>query len=176
MSRALVTSEEGASAEQEFAELFREHYQFMYRTAYSVTGSRQDAEDAVQAIFLRLMQRPLRLKTTTKAYLYRAAVNQALSTLRSRKRIDVSEDVEQLLPQVLSPGDPISDTIRQALQDAMARLRPRAVEILILHYEHNYSDQEIAGMLNATRGTIAVTLFRARARLKKLMTRSLARR
>jgi RNA polymerase sigma factor (sigma-70 family) len=46
------------------------------------------------------------------------------------------------------------------------------VEILVLRYEHNYSDAEIAGMLGKSRGTVAVTLNRARARLKKLLAAS----
>lgn len=175
MSRALVATPKGGALEHAFAEIFREHYQLIYRTAYSVTGSRQDAEDVVQAIFLRLLQRGTPLEARTlKGYLYRAAVNEALSTLRSRKRYQASEDVERLHQPAHTPRDPGADGIRQVLLDAIAQLRPRAVEILILHYEHHYSDREIAKMLNTSRGTIAVTLYRARARLKKILTRSLA--
>jgi len=43
------------------------------------------------------------------------------------------------------------------------------VEILILHYEHDYSDAQIGKLLGTSRGVIAVTLYRARARLKKLL-------
>jgi RNA polymerase sigma factor (sigma-70 family) len=51
----------------------------------------------------------------------------------------------------------------------MTDLKPKAAEILLLHYKHNYSDAEIAKMLGKSRGTIAVTLYRIRARLRKLM-------
>jgi DNA-directed RNA polymerase specialized sigma24 family protein len=40
-----------------FERLFREHHAFVYRTAYSVTGARHDAEDVLQTIFLRLLRR-----------------------------------------------------------------------------------------------------------------------
>jgi DNA-directed RNA polymerase specialized sigma24 family protein len=40
---------------------------------------------------------------------------------------------------------------------------------LILRYEHDYSDAEIAKLLGTSRSAIAVRLFRARARLKKFM-------
>jgi DNA-directed RNA polymerase specialized sigma24 family protein len=46
------------------------------------------------------------------------------------------------------------------------------VEMLILRYEHNYSDAEIGKLLGKSRGVIAVTLYRARARLKKLVRAS----
>ena len=42
----------------------------------------------------------------------------------------------------------------------------------VCRYEHNYSDAEIAKMLGTSQGTIAVTLSRARARLKKLLCAS----
>jgi RNA polymerase sigma factor (sigma-70 family) len=53
--------------------------------------------------------------------------------------------------------------------DAIAQLNPSVVEILILRYAHDYTDAQIAQMLRKSRGTIAVTLYRARVRLKKLM-------
>jgi DNA-directed RNA polymerase specialized sigma24 family protein len=41
--------------------------------------------------------------------------------------------------------------------------------MLILRYQQGYSDSEIASMLGKSRGVIAVTLYRARHRLKSLM-------
>jgi RNA polymerase sigma factor (sigma-70 family) len=59
--------------------------------------------------------------------------------------------------------------MQRRLVNAIARLKPRAVEILILHYEHGYSDAEIAQMLGKSRSAVAVTLTRSRQRLKKLL-------
>ena len=42
---------------QEFEALFDDHYALVYRTAYGITGRVEDAEDIVQTIFLRLLQR-----------------------------------------------------------------------------------------------------------------------
>jgi RNA polymerase sigma-70 factor (ECF subfamily) len=173
MSIAAVPSGEGLS--QEFDELFREHFQFVYCTAYTVTGSRQDAEDVVQTIFLRLIRRdvPPSLRDGPKAYLYRAAVNESLNIIRSRKRHELTDDMERL--EALSPpaADNPDDELQRSVVEAMAQLNPLAVEILILRYEHNHSDAEIAKMLGKSRGTIAVTLYRARARLKKLLRAAL---
>jgi DNA-directed RNA polymerase specialized sigma24 family protein len=59
----------------ELGELFEEHSRLVYRTAYSVTASPQDAEDVLQKLFLHLLRRgfPPGLKENPKAYLYRAA-------------------------------------------------------------------------------------------------------
>ena len=178
MSIATIPSANSGSANEDFVQVFggiyRAHYQLVYRTAYSVTGSRQDAEDALQTVFMNLLDQeyPGGLVRSPKAYLYRAAVNAALNTVRSRKRynlVDGIEDIESPAPHTsVEPGDPT----RRRLMNAIAKLKPKEVEILILRYEHDYSDAEIAKILGKSRGTIAVTLYRTRARLKKLLRTS----
>jgi len=174
MPTTTVAIVSGEALTQDFEEIFREHYQLVYRTAYSVTGSRQDAEDVLQTIFLRLLQRevPPDFRKSPKAYLYRAAVNLSLNTVRSRKRQNVAGDVECLEAPAPSAESSTDGQMQRSLVDAIAQLKPRAVEILILRYEHNYSDAEIAKMLGKSRGTIAVTLYRTRGRLKKLLRAS----
>jgi DNA-directed RNA polymerase specialized sigma24 family protein len=82
---------------REFEELFREHFQLVYCAAYSVTGSSQDAEDVIQTVFLKLRQQPLllRIRDNPKPYLYRAAVNASLNIIRSRKRQELTGDVDR---------------------------------------------------------------------------------
>jgi len=173
MSTLSIFSARGEALAQGLEDVFREHAQLMYRTAISMTGSRQDAEDVPQTIFLRLLQRgvPLEFRRSSKSYLYRAAVNLSLDLIRSRKRRTFIHEVELLQTPAPEATDE-DDAIQRHLLDAIAKLKPRAVEILILHYEHNYSDAEIATMLGKSRGAIAVTLYRARARLKKFMLRA----
>jgi RNA polymerase sigma-70 factor (ECF subfamily) len=172
MAIATVPVVNGDILTQEFESIFRENCLFVYRTAYSVTGNHSDAEDVVQTVFLKLLQRnvPLHLKKEPKAYLYRAAVNSALNIVRSRKRQKLTGEAEGLTTPAPEPGDEGAlETIRQNLMDAIAQLNPSVVEILILRYAHDYTDAQIAQMLRKSRGTIAVTLYRARVRLKKLM-------
>ena len=174
MRTAAVPTATGDVLTRDLEALFREHYGLIYRTAYSVTGSRQDAEDVLQTIFLRLLRRalPPDLAANPKGYLYRAAVNLSLNTLRARARHEVADALERLpAPSIVTPTDAEDETRRQLLQ-AIAQLPPRAVEILILHYEHDYSDAEIAKMLGTSRGTIAVTLWRTRRRLRMLLGRA----
>jgi RNA polymerase sigma factor (sigma-70 family) len=125
----------------------------------------------MQTIFMRLLRRefPPALQKNPKGYLYRAAVNVSLNTIRSRRHEMSALDVEPPEMPLPSVDSSWPDELRRNLTEAIAKLRPRAVEILVLHYEHNYSDAEIAKMLGTSRGTVAVSLYRTRARLKKLM-------
>src|SRR4051794_23505466 len=83
---------------QEFGRIFEQYYDLVYRTAYSITRTPQDAEDVVQTIFLRLLRRdaPPDLTKNPKGYFYRAAVNVSLKTVRLRERHVLSGDSEQL--------------------------------------------------------------------------------
>ena len=160
---------------EDLEETFREHSRLVYRTAYSVTGSPQDAEDVVQTLFLQLLGRglPPEFNRNPKGYLYRAAVNLSLNAVKSRERRASAIDPNRLeLPDRMADAREHSDTqddLQARLVSAIARLNPRAVDMLILRYEHDASEAEIGRLLGTSRGVVAVTLFRARARLKKLL-------
>jgi RNA polymerase sigma-70 factor (ECF subfamily) len=170
---AIAAVRSGEALSEEFEELYSQHWQLVYRTAYAITGNRQDAEDVLQSIFVKLLQRGLSadVMQAPARYLHRAAVNLSLNVLRARKRQRLVDGVEHLD----IPDRQVDEATRQAddfhdrLMEAIAQLRPRAVEILLLHYKHDYSDAQIATLLGTSRGTIAVTLYRLRARLKSLV-------
>jgi RNA polymerase sigma-70 factor (ECF subfamily) len=103
-----------------------------------------------------------------KAYLYRAAVNLSLDTLKTRRRHVLVDAAE--LPEVQVPAaEPAGDDHHRRLYRAIAELKPEAAQILILRYVHGRSDAEIAAMLGMSRGAIALRLFRSRAKLRALL-------
>jgi RNA polymerase sigma-70 factor (ECF subfamily) len=158
---------------REFDELFQEHAPLVYRTAYGVTASHEDAEDVLQNLFLRLLRRdlPPEVRRNPKAYLYRAAVNLALDTVRLRRRQVLVGDsaIFEVIPAQDASAEITDDELHRRLYEAIAELKPRAAEVLILRYVHSKSDSEIAKLLGVSRGTIALRLFRSKARLKKIL-------
>jgi RNA polymerase sigma-70 factor, ECF subfamily len=159
-----------AAVEPDLEAIFREHYRTVYRTAYGVTGSTQDAEDVAQTVFLRLLHgQASREWKNPAAYLYRAAVNESLTLIRARKRQARNADAERAtVASETTPADAQRD-IHRRLYEAVAELGRKAAEILILRYVHDYSDAQIAKLLGTSRGTIAVSLYRSRARLRTLL-------
>ena len=158
---------------RQFEAIFKVHAQLMYRTAYGVLGTHHDAEDVVQTIFLKLFRQefPPDLERNLEAYLYRAAVNASLSTIRNRRHEVLVESYEQF--ETPAPGD-LGDRERHLrLYEAIAELKPDAAQIVILRYMHNKSDSEIARMFGVSRGAIALKLFRSRMKLKKLLRETL---
>jgi RNA polymerase sigma-70 factor (ECF subfamily) len=159
----------------DFARIYREHASFIYRTAYGVTGSREDAEDILQAVFLRLMsgEFPPDFQKNPKGYLYRAAVNRSLDVIETGRRRPQLLKTAPVIETSTSPDDPcVQEERHRRLYEAIAKLSPKQAEVVALRYLHDLSDGEIAKMLAASRTAIAVRLFRARARLKKLIRKS----
>jgi RNA polymerase sigma-70 factor (ECF subfamily) len=161
---------DAAGLDEAFEKLFREHYRMAYRTAFGILGNSEDADDAAQTIFLRLLNRelPSDLMRRPKAYLYRAAVNESLNIVRSRKKRRLTDDVERFGAPPPSDTDYAED-MHQRLYEAVAKLSRGSAHILVLRYVHQYSLEQIAKLLGTSRSTIAVSLFRSRARLKKWM-------
>jgi RNA polymerase sigma-70 factor, ECF subfamily len=165
------TREPGAD---EVEDIFHEHYRLVYGAAYTVTGSAQEAEDVLQTVFLQLLRSgvPSGLRKNPKGYLYRASVNQALNAVRSRRRRAETFDPAALDRAVDLAGDCAADEtedLQRRLAEALPKLNQRAVEMVILRYEQKYSVNEIATLFGTSRSVVAVTLWRARARLRKLM-------
>jgi RNA polymerase sigma-70 factor (ECF subfamily) len=154
----------------EIEELFREHSQMLYRTAYTMLGNVADAEDVLQTVFLRLLRHEPELDSNPKGYLYRIAINVSLNVIRSRKRLEFTSDAERLeTPADVHTPNRSTEDLRGRVTEAVAELSPGDAQVLILRYVHDYTDAEIATLLGVSRGTIAMRLFRSRLRLKKLM-------
>src|SRR5580692_1538522 len=117
---------------QQLEHIFDRHYELIYRTAYGLTGSAADAEDIVQTIFVRLLNRelPPDLSTTPERYLYRAAFNLSLNAIRDKKRQVLSDNMEAF-DTAYSPGEARAEDVLmdRRLHQAIAALNPAAAQI-----------------------------------------------
>src|SRR6185503_2252361 len=97
MAGVTISTVTGKQEERELEAMFREHYRLVYQTARSLVGNPSDAEDVLQAVFLRLARNevPPRFRTNARGYFYRAAVNQSLDLIRSRQRYELVDDPDR---------------------------------------------------------------------------------
>jgi RNA polymerase sigma-70 factor (ECF subfamily) len=169
MSRASVIPIATRKWPDELEELFEKQHRLVYRTAYSLTGSVQDAEDVLQTVFLRLLARevPPDLSRDPEPYLYRAAFNLSMDVIRARQRSKPADDATIAEKAAHNPDD--VEEIEQLLHAAIAQLSPVAAQIVVLRYIHSKNEAEIARIMGTTRSTVAVSLFRSRRRLRKLL-------
>jgi RNA polymerase sigma factor (sigma-70 family) len=156
----------------EFEAIYQEYGPLVYRTAWCVLRSAEDAEDVVQAIFLRLLRNEglPTLQKDPQAYFYRAAINASLDVLKARRRRPfLVGDMEQL--DIAAPNVPsgLDDEIRGSVYEAIAQLGAEAAETVLLRYMQNKSLAEIATRMGVSRTVVAVRLFRARAQLRRIL-------
>jgi RNA polymerase sigma-70 factor (ECF subfamily) len=153
-------------------QMFQDNYRCVYRAAYGVTGRPEDAEDVLQNLFLRLLQRgfPPDARGNARGYLYRAAVNLALDSLRSRRRQILREHLASVESATSTMKSGANEEIEACLLKVVGKLAPENAELLRLRYVDDHSDAEIARRRGTSRGAIAVRLCRIRTRIRKLMS------
>jgi len=155
--------------------LFLAHHERIFRAAYRVSGSVQDAEDVLQAVFLRILKQneDAKVGNDPGSYLCRAAINASLDILRSRgRRQMVSLDEREDEIDLLSPPTDIEvhrSEDRRQLRAAIATLSQREAEIFSLRHFEDFKNNEIAEMIGISSSSVAVTLHRAREKLQELL-------
>jgi RNA polymerase sigma-70 factor (ECF subfamily) len=156
--------------------LYREDAEIVLQTAYRVTGSTADAEDVLQTVFTRLASRktPPDFSTGSRAYLRRAATNAALDIVQSHRvrkgvSLEITRDEVERDPGPAPDHRHLGRELHDHLRAALTTLSSRGAEIFVLRYFEDLDIAEIAKQLGTSTNTVAVTLHRARARLRKEM-------
>lgn len=153
-----------------YAVLVRRHQDRIYRHLLNLTGSREDALELAQEVFIKAWEAlpAWRPEAQFHTWLYRIASNLALDVLRRRQVVHfvaLEEDYD-------APADqPGPEAALQAKQDmvnldaALARLAPEHREIVLLREVEGLSYEELAAALRIDMGTVKSRLARARAAL-----------
>ena len=149
---------------EEVASLYRRHARMVYQIALMLLKSAPDAEDAVQTVFRRAMERekPFDGPDHERAWLIVATRNECKNQLRHwwrAKRAD-ADALDNLIWE--QPGD-------GELWDMILRLPEHEKTALYLHYYQGYSTVETADLMGKNPSTVRSWLSRARRKLKDLL-------
>ena len=144
-------------------ELFDRYGDAVYRVALGFLRSQQEAEDAVQTVFLRLLERDIKAYPgKERALLTKMTVNHCKNVLSRAKRHDIVPLDETVL--LAQPED------REVFR-AVMELPERYRAVVCLHYFEGYSFQEIAQLLHISPSAVSMRLYRARSTLKQQVGR-----
>jgi RNA polymerase sigma-70 factor (ECF subfamily) len=99
---------------------------------------------------------------------HRIAVNRTLNALRKVNRLDRTETE---MPEDLAAPQEDYDRgfVAESIEMAVSRLSPGARAVFVLHDVEGYTHEEIAGELGITTGGSKSQLFKARAKLRRLL-------
>ncbi len=141
------------------SELFQQYGDSVFRLAWSYTGSRQDAEDVTQTVFLRLIEKAPALEPgKERAWLFQVTVNQCRSLWRQLTRHRV-EPLEEALSVAAEEERPL-------LRQVMELGREDRTALYLFYYE-GYDTREIGEMLRISQSGVTTQLCRARKRLRE---------
>ena len=155
----------------EYQRLYETYYTMVYRLSLLILKNPQDAEDAAQTIFLKVIEKQPSFADAEheKAWLLTVTRNHCRDIQRSfwHKR---RADPEQLPEPSIEPFDKQGGLLFEIIQTLPSKQR----EVVYLYYFEDYSIKEISQILNRNESTIQSQLSAARNKLKKHISASKA--
>jgi len=157
------SSPEGRGRSDAIADLYGRYGRTLFRLAYRLTGTKEDAEDVVHDVFAGLPESLERYEERGRvdAWLRRVTARVALMRLRSGRRRPTIR-LENVDVRSEASNEPHID-----LQAAVDALPSHLRSVLVLREIEGYSHAEIAGMLGISAVTSRVRLLRAMAKLRR---------
>lgn len=154
----------GALTAEEVASLYRRHANMVYQIALMLLKHVPDAEDAVQTVFRKAMERekPFDGPDHERAWLIVTARNECKNQLRHWWRTRRADGAELDSLPWEQPGD-------GELWDLILTLPEHEKTALYLYYYQGYSAGETAELLGKNPSTVRSWLCRARRKLKHLL-------
>jgi RNA polymerase sigma-70 factor, ECF subfamily len=155
-----------------FDRLSRRHLDRAYGVALRMTGSRADAQDVVQDVFLRLWQRPDAWRpgqAQFSTWLYRVVVNRCLDLKRRPKSTDL-DSVEEPQDPDANAEDSLLDAERsRALDSAVNQLPERQKAAIVLTYTAGLRNAEAASAMDISVKAFEALLVRAKRELRDFL-------
>lgn len=135
-----------------------------------LVGDAEDAADIAQEVWIQIFRAlpTYRGESQFGTWAHRIAVNRTLNALRRTRRLakletEINEDTASV--EHGSDRSMLAATIEAATQ----RLSPGARTVFVMHDVEGYTHEEIASELGITTGGSKSQLFKARAKLRKLL-------
>ena len=154
-----------STAESRYNHWVQEHYRFLMRSAWALTGSRALAEDVVQDCFTSAWKhrKQLRDATLARAWLFQIMRRHAFRHMAPQPVLAVALDEDSAWASSTashSPADGLDDQLD--VVKALARLAPIHREVLVLFYFDDMPTAQMAEALDVAPGTVLSRLARAR--------------
>lgn len=135
-----------------------------------LVGDPDQAQDVAQEVWIQIFRAlpTFRGDAQFSTWAHRIAVNRTLNALRRLRRLDQMEaEIDEDSASVEHDGE--RSLLAATIEDAVAKLPPGARAVFVLHDVEGYTHEEIAAELGITAGGSKSQLFKARAKLRRLL-------
>ena len=154
---------EALESRPSFEALMEAHQQRVLRTAYRLLGKIEDAQDATQEVFLKLLRNLDKVDGDPKAWLYRVTVNVCNDYYRRGTLVLEAVERADSAPGPLQALE--MEDRKQLLLKGLATLPERERAAVILRDIEGLPTREVAGILGVEEVTVRTHISKARMRL-----------
>ena len=153
--------------EKEFVALINLHRGLIYKVCHLYGRDRDDKEDLFQEIVLQIWRAfpSFRKESRITTWMYRVALNTAISYFRKEKRKPESQGIS--IAELQLPDLETNDDV-EILHRAIQHLTQVEKGMIILYLDEK-SYQEIADILGITVSNVGVKINRIKAKLEKII-------
>lgn len=150
-----------------FSRLYKRYQALLYSLCYRLLGTDDDAQDAVQAAFVRAFRglSGYRRDSSLKTWLYRIAVNEAISTLRKRRKAPAELTDRSHAMRLPDASQAVEE--RLAVNAVLQKMTPDHRIILALRFWEELSYEEIAVVMGLSLSAVKMRIQRARREFQK---------
>lgn len=163
---------------ESFEAIVAPHIDRLYRLAYRFTGRRENAEDLVQELLVRMYPRLNELRRVEKPgpWLAKSLYHLFIDETRRENRTPLSllEDMAVEVEGLACVNASLESTLHNErwlnqVAQAVYQLNPDQRTLIALHDIEGYTLAELSGMLDSPIGTLKSRLHRARAMLREML-------
>jgi RNA polymerase sigma-70 factor (ECF subfamily) len=150
--------------------LWSQHAPHIDAVVRRLAGDPDLAEDIAQEVWIQIFRAlpSYRGESQFGTWAHRIAVNRTLNALRRTRRLSrIETDMDEETVSVEHGGD--QAMLRSVIDAAAAKLSPGARTVFLMHDVEGFTHEEIAKELGITPGGSKSQLFKARAKLRRLL-------
>ena len=149
----------------EYNTVITEHSDRLFRYALKLVADYSWAQDLVQESLVKLWTNRKKVNIThAKPFLYRVLYNKMVDDVRKRKKEQLTDTPPEVVAQ------PNSLESKDILDKAFVRLSDAQKQIIMLRDWEGYNYEEIAEILDTKLSLVKVNLFRARKKMRAIVT------
>ncbi|HSA56961.1 MAG TPA: sigma-70 family RNA polymerase sigma factor [Gemmatimonadaceae bacterium] len=156
--------------ERALRSLWSQHAPHIDAVVRRLVGDPDLAEDVAQEVWIQIFRAlpTYRGESQFGTWAHRIAVNRTLNALRRTRRLGkIETDMDEETVAVENGSD--RSMLAASIEAAAAQLSPGARTVFLMHDVEGYTHEEIAAELGITAGGSKSQLFKARAKLRRLL-------
>lgn len=145
--------------------LYLEYHSQIYRLCRRMLRADDDAEDAMQTVFVQAFQAIGRFRgnSSVKTWLYRIAINTCLAQLRQRSAVETVDYSDNMAQETSG-----ASAEQLAVQMTLEKLPPEPRALLVMLYWEQLSYVEIAEVMGLSLSAAKMRIKRAREAFEKI--------